>query len=144
MGKATVGVVARDEKGDVLLASGRMLFHCSDAEEAELLACREGFTLALHWISQPITLETDCLTVCAALKSSVENRSRVALLLWEVKQLMAELREVEICHCKRSQNRVSHLLANKACVESLCKVWLHRAPDFVATALATDCNPSES
>lgn len=121
-----------------------MLFNCADGEEAELLACKEDLNLELQWISQPISLETDCLTVCTILKCSKENRSNLELLVREVKVLIAELGEVETNQCKRSQNRVSHLFANRACVESLCKVWLHEAPDFVANALATDCNPIEA
>ncbi|GJN36845.1 hypothetical protein PR202_gb25744 [Eleusine coracana subsp. coracana] len=139
-----VGVVARDERGEVILASGRALFNCADAEEAECLACKEGLNLAMQWIPQPITLEMDCRSVCSALTSDKENRSRIALLLREIKELAVELREVEFIHCYRSQNMVSHVLGNRACVDSFAKVWLHAAPEFVATALAMDCNMSEN
>lgn len=142
-GRAGVGVIARDDEGGVILSSGQVLFNCADAEEAEVLACREGVALALQWIDKPVVIETDCLTVCAALKSSSEDRSKLALLLREIKVLANELREVEFNHCNRNQNRVSHILANKACVDVFTKVWVGSFPDFVATAIAIDCNPVE-
>lgn len=63
--------------------------------------------------------------MCNALRDTGTNRSQFALLLREVKELAAELREVEFHHYNRSQNRVSHLLANRACVEQFSKVGLH-------------------
>lgn len=141
-GAAGVGIIARNETGTVLLSSCRVLFHCADAEEAELIACKEGLRLALQWVAEPITLETDCKTICSALNSTLENRSHLAGLLQEVKELATELRGVEIVHCHRSQNRVSHALAKKACLESLTKVWLRASPECVVDALASDCNPA--
>lgn len=101
-GTAGVGVIARDDKGTVLLVACRVLFHCADAEEAELLACKEGLNLALQWCPHPVTVETDCKPVCSMLNSMVENRSRMAGLLREVKQLAEELKEVDFVHCYRS------------------------------------------
>lgn len=41
-GTASIGVVVRDSQGKVLLSAWRFLPTCSDAEEAEILACKEG------------------------------------------------------------------------------------------------------
>jgi hypothetical protein len=77
-GLTGLGIVARNEKGEVTLAARRVMTGCSDAEEAELMACREGLNLAFQWIDEPIVLETDCLSVCNAIKSkedkSISNR----------------------------------------------------------------------
>ncbi|GJM92504.1 hypothetical protein PR202_ga08981 [Eleusine coracana subsp. coracana] len=125
----------------MIIASSRVLFRCSNSEEAELLAIREGMNVALQWVASPVIIETDYMSMCQLLNDSGDNRSSLTLLAREVAELRGELREVDIIHCKRSQNRVSHILANSPCVESLCKVWLSTPPDFVATAIATDCNP---
>ncbi|GJN11781.1 hypothetical protein PR202_ga30002 [Eleusine coracana subsp. coracana] len=124
----------------MILASSRVIFRCAHSEEAELLAAWEGMSLALQWVANPIIIETDCLSVCRLLNCRGDKRSDLVMIAREVLQLRSELREVDVRHCKRSQNRVNHLLANKACVESFCKVWLNEPPDFVATALAIDCN----
>lgn len=38
-GKGGAGIVARNAEGAVIFTATRVLFHCSDAEEAELLGC---------------------------------------------------------------------------------------------------------
>lgn len=43
------GMVLRDQDGAISFCSCRHLFTCTDALEAEMLATREGFTLALQW-----------------------------------------------------------------------------------------------
>ncbi|TVU16750.1 hypothetical protein EJB05_36902, partial [Eragrostis curvula] len=125
-----MGIIARDHTGGVVFASGRVLFHCASAEEAELMACREGLHLALQWIIPgPVELETDCLSACKAIKNGAKERSSYAMLLVEIQELINELREVDILH------------SNKACTEPFSKVWLRSCPDFAAAALAADCNP---
>ncbi|GJN16365.1 hypothetical protein PR202_gb03348 [Eleusine coracana subsp. coracana] len=145
--QAGIGIIARDSQGQVIFSSGRVLFHCKDAEEAELLACREGLHLAIQWVAAPVILETDCLLVTNMLKARFGDRSSKAMMVRDVKELINELREVEILHCKRDQNRVSHLLARMACLDVftivICKrdLALHAAPEFVLSVIEADCNP---
>ncbi|TVU21634.1 hypothetical protein EJB05_31283, partial [Eragrostis curvula] len=73
----------------------RVLFNCGDAEEGELLACLEALRLAVQWIVPPIILESDWLSVVNALNSRQPDRSRLSLLLAEVKSLVDELKEIE-------------------------------------------------
>jgi len=58
-GEASIGVVIRDSKCVVLLSAWRVIFHAASAEEVELLACREGISLAVEWTPGPAILETD-------------------------------------------------------------------------------------
>uniref|UniRef100_A0A0A8ZMM4 RNase H type-1 domain-containing protein n=1 Tax=Arundo donax TaxID=35708 RepID=A0A0A8ZMM4_ARUDO len=48
------------------------------------------------------------------LKLTSQDRSRLAMLCAETKLLFQQIREVEIAHCYREQNRVAHMLANCA------------------------------
>ena len=43
LGGAGVGVIARDNKGHIILSAWRVIFECQDAAEAEAWACLEGF-----------------------------------------------------------------------------------------------------
>ncbi|OEL30422.1 hypothetical protein BAE44_0008559, partial [Dichanthelium oligosanthes] len=121
-----------------LLTSGQLRFNYVNAEEAELMACREGLNSAIQLIYRLITLEAECLMICLPLKSKDENRSSLALQLKEVKLLSDELREVEFVHCNRNSNRVAHELANYACREMSSTVWLRCAPNFVAPLVELD------
>nr|CAB3461651.1 unnamed protein product [Digitaria exilis] len=50
-GAAGAGVVARDSSGKIIFTAWRSLRRCSDAAEAEALACVEGIRLAVEWAS---------------------------------------------------------------------------------------------
>ncbi|RLN32926.1 hypothetical protein C2845_PM03G31700 [Panicum miliaceum] len=139
-GLTGLGIVARNEKGEVILAAHRLMTGCSDAEEAELMACKEGLKLAFQWIDEPIVLETDCLSVCKAIKSKEDNIGQLMFSLQEVVELIDEHFEVVIQHCRRDQNRVAHFLVQSACKELSSKVWIRHIPEVVAPFVADDCN----
>uniref|UniRef100_K4AKJ7 RNase H type-1 domain-containing protein n=1 Tax=Setaria italica TaxID=4555 RepID=K4AKJ7_SETIT len=80
----------RYEKCEVVLAARQVVFRCGDAKEAELLACQEGLSLAIQWRHSPLILESDCQNVCNALNLTLEDRSRLAFLIQEVKFLTEE------------------------------------------------------
>jgi len=95
------------------------------------MALIEGLRLAIQWIDLPLVLEIDCLSICKALNSNEDHRSKLAVQLKEAKLLDDEFRGVEFIHCNRICNRVAHELGQHAC-EHLCStVWIKKAPDFV-------------
>lgn len=69
-GSAGAGMILRDNKGTVIFASYRKLFHCNDALEAELQAMKEGLQLAVVHSQSTIVLQADC---AVALKMSAEE-----------------------------------------------------------------------
>jgi ribonuclease HI len=58
-----IGVVVRDEWGNVLLSAWEHISRCESVVEAELLACLKGLKRAEKLPQQPIILETDCIGV---------------------------------------------------------------------------------
>uniref|UniRef100_A0A0E0HBB7 RNase H type-1 domain-containing protein n=1 Tax=Oryza nivara TaxID=4536 RepID=A0A0E0HBB7_ORYNI len=73
----------------------------------------------LWMTSLPIVVETDCLIVLHLLDSKEKDRSMFASIIQEAKALVVGGgREIVIRKVSRSQNSVSHFLANKARVES--------------------------
>jgi ribonuclease HI len=58
-GEAGVGVVIRDNRGEVVLTAWRVLYRCASADEAEAQACTEGLRLASQWCPGPIVVESD-------------------------------------------------------------------------------------
>ena len=48
-GEAGVGVIARNEDGQVVFSAWRYFDKCGSAAEAEVLACVEGLQRAVHW-----------------------------------------------------------------------------------------------
>jgi hypothetical protein len=61
---------------------------CRDALEAELSAVREGLSLTLHWCTQPIILEVDCLEKINLVKNEELDRSVNMSIIEEMKTLL--------------------------------------------------------
>jgi ribonuclease HI len=128
-GTAGTGMVLRDHKGDIIFSACRQLIRCDDALEAELEACKEGLQLALEWSQLQILVETDCAELVAAVKSNELDRSRLAYLISDIKNLAVHERIMSFVKVDRIQNRVSHLLANLARLEQRTFVWLGSGPE---------------
>ncbi len=66
------------------------------------------------------------------LQADGEDKSDLAFLVREVKDLLAGIREIKIVKGHRDQNRVSHLLANKARCESISDFWPKNTCNFIS------------
>jgi ribonuclease HI len=73
-GAASIGIVARDDGGKVLLTAWRILNNCASAEEAEAEACLHGLRLTTEWIRKPACVESDCSNLIRDLGKKEENR----------------------------------------------------------------------
>jgi len=138
--QASAGVIIRDHNGHVLVSAWRFLFHCSSAEEAELLACREGLLLAHHWCNGPVIMESDCSSCLAALGNQRIDRSIHASLVQDVKMIMTMLENVCLVKVTREQNRVAHELAQHARRVCSSAVWLGSVPSCIEHVVLQDCN----
>lgn len=61
-GRAGAGMVLRDNLGNILYSSCRVLFCCRDALKAEIGACMEDLSLAIQRTDLPIQIELDSLS----------------------------------------------------------------------------------
>jgi ribonuclease HI len=95
---------------------------------AELAALSEGLSLALHWCTQPISIETDCLEMVSLLKKADIDRSVHSNIIEEIKALL-KIRQSTINYVSRSQNTSSHFMANYARTSNRTAVWLASGPE---------------
>jgi ribonuclease HI len=137
---AATGMVLRDHQGDMIFAACRVLRHCSDATEAELLAIEEGLSLALQWTTLKIVVESDCSEAIELIKKSTPNTSAYAFRVSVIRDLIRE-RDVVIKKVSREANTASHELAKVGRVQGRTELWLSNVPQTVAVAIANDCNP---
>jgi hypothetical protein len=77
-----VGMVLRDENGQVIFSACRQLNGCSDALEAETLACQEGLLLALQWSVKPVIMELDCSSLVGALTKDSHDPLLITYLIF--------------------------------------------------------------
>ena len=104
-GNAGAGMILRDHNGDVNFSACRVLYSCRDALEAELCACMEGLSLALHRSNLPIMVEMDSLEAVTMIACEVVDRSLYASIVKEIKYLLS-LRQSRIIHIARLRIRL--------------------------------------
>jgi ribonuclease HI len=107
-GTAGAGMILCDDTGRVIFSACRRLLSCRDPFEAEGRACEEGIRLALQWSDKPTVVELDCSVLVHAIKQKNLDRSTLAHLIAEIRDLVNNNRHFTFVKVKRSQNRVSH------------------------------------
>ncbi|KAI4968240.1 hypothetical protein ZWY2020_005352 [Hordeum vulgare] len=128
-------MILRDNKGAVIFASYRKLFHCNDALEAELQAMKEGLQLAVVHSQSTIILQADC---AVALKMSAEesfDRSAYGNLVSEIRRHFLD-RVVTPIKISQEQNRVAHCLANYGRCGDSTACWLGQPPPCITKLVA--------
>ncbi|KQJ88470.1 hypothetical protein BRADI_4g18342v3 [Brachypodium distachyon] len=82
LGKAKLNV-------DASFSPGNGLEHrppCSNAQEAEAVACLEGLKIAIHRCSLPLVIESDCSQVICALRSGSISRLAIHATLCDIRR----------------------------------------------------------
>ncbi|KAK1692046.1 hypothetical protein QYE76_008743 [Lolium multiflorum] len=137
-GSAGAGMVHRDENGHIIFSACRQLLNCSDPLEAKSMACEEGLRLTMQMSDSPITVELDCSILVDAIKEKNQDRSSVAHLISEIRDMFNSNRVISFVKVDRMQNRVSHCLANLARTEARIAVWLGSGPEVLSQVFAQD------
>jgi ribonuclease HI len=135
-GTAGARMVLRDENGGIIFSACRQLVNCSDPFEAEARACEEGLSLSMELCDKPVML--DCKVLIDAINEKSQDRSPLAHLLAIIKEFCKGTRVISIVKVDRSQNRVSHCLANLARTEGRSHVWLGSRPENLSQVFAQD------
>jgi hypothetical protein len=115
-GEGGWGYVIRNHHGSVQkLGAGRERF-LQSAFHAELLGCLEGLRMTASMRISNIILETDALTVKAALEGREYRLSSMGGIIAEIKHLMAsDFVMCKVSFCPRVCNKLAHELAAIGC-----------------------------
>ncbi|XP_074374117.1 uncharacterized protein LOC141714499 [Apium graveolens] len=109
------GMVARDERGELLEAKSRLHNGVVSPELAEDMTMKE----ALSWIKArtwiQVIIEADCLTVVQVIRSKISIESPFGVVIKKCKSIMLELNDISLIFIKRFANMAAHFLAKKSC-----------------------------
>lgn len=142
-GKASAGIVIRDDRGQVLLTSWKVVSNCTTAMEAEAVACLEEVRLAVEWVRLPARLEADCSMLIDALTSLAPTRASWTGVLQDIRGVGALLPEVVFDKVKREANSVAHSLAKLAVANNEMVVKRFRFPDCVRSIVELEAKEAE-
>ena len=133
---ASVGVVARNHLGEVLVSSWDFIRMCSGAEEAELRACLVGLDIGIS-LHKPIILETDCSFAASFLaKETVDRSPYVDLKMEAVSAFIVDLKIVKI---DRQANKAVHEIAKFSFDTMSDGILCNSVPPCMANYVMNDC-----
>ncbi|KAL1806238.1 hypothetical protein ACET3Z_029306 [Daucus carota] len=134
------GCIARDHTGRLIGARSVSRVGKLDAGLAEAIAFKEAlsWTKSKQW--NKVTVETDCLTLVKALRSSISIASTFGLVISDCKRLLQDIADADFCFVKRSANRVAHCLARQSYYFSDCIFIEATAPSAVVSLCMRDLN----
>ncbi|XP_075659244.1 uncharacterized protein LOC142629149 [Castanea sativa] len=133
-----VGVIIRNERGEVMAALSSRGCAVMDSEEAEVLACRQAMEFAIDAGFSDLIVEGDNSTVMKSIVSAQTDWSRLGNLYDDIHCLAGRMRHVEFRGIRRSANGVAHSLARFARHISEDIVWLEDSPPPALEALYLD------
>ena len=105
----------------------------------EALACRDGLEAARDRGVTCLQLETDCQELSNMLLRGDYQRSFLAPILSEIKELSLHFSEFILLYVNRSCNRVAHLLAKQVTSVIRLGEW-HVGPTCIDHLLTEECN----
>lgn len=112
-GSYSYSMLARNHEGMLMEAVSKGRFGSIAPEMAEAIGIREALSWVKGKFSQPVVVESDCLSIIQAIRCTSVNLSYLGRVVDECKQLLSVLKErhVTLKFVKRSANKVAHLLA---------------------------------
>ena len=136
--QAGVGVMVRDEQGNVIAAMSRKLDFPLGALETEAKALEIGVNFAKEVGLRDVVFEGDSLMVINAVHSSGDAAASVQNIIHSVLRNVQCFTTFDFLHTKRQGNAPAHLLAQHAKYVENVIVWLEECPSLVAHACAHD------
>ena len=133
-----VGVIIRNERGQVMAALSLKGLTVTDSEEAKVLACRQAMEFAIDVGFSDLIVEGDNSNFMRSIASAQSDWSCLGNLYDDIRCLANRLRHVEFRGIRRIANGVAHSLARFARHLSEDIVWLEDSPLPALEALYLD------
>ncbi|XP_042985441.1 uncharacterized protein LOC122314103 [Carya illinoinensis] len=136
--KAGVGVILRDDKGEVLVACSKLEKEMISSEFIEATAMLRGLHFCAQWGVSKLILESDCLVLVNDLLSESENFTELGVLMQDIRRMLNGFQEVKVSHVNRLGNEAVHRLAKHAWNVLDIEMWWDFKPSFVSQAIWLD------
>ncbi|KAM6543464.1 hypothetical protein CsatB_007911 [Cannabis sativa] len=133
-----IGLVARDAQGLLIEGRTKIFQGHSSPKFIEAMGIRQALSWikARHW--QKVVLETDCLSVVQALRSSIFMISTFGQVVNDCKAMLNVLKNVSIYFVRRSTNMVAHKFARASVSFPDCIFSLKSVPTDLLPGLVTE------
>ena len=125
-----LGVIIRDDSGDVVAARSQRVEGINDVQQAELMVAVEGLKLASEVAAQEVILEGDSRLGIESIESSIQIFSYSGSLIHEISRLGLRLSRFKAQYVPKNFNRIADSLAHLAKFVG-SKVWFGDIPNCI-------------
>lgn len=136
--RAGVGVVVRNDLGQVMAACSLKIQSLADPAHVEAMAALKVAQFASEMGFRDFSLEGDSLTIINAINGGMTDLSPIGHLIEGTKSILALSNCKRVSHVYRECNGAAHGLARQAwsVVDQL--VWLEETPPCIAVVISSD------
>ena len=135
---AGIGVVIRNNLGQVIASCSERLPQAFNSVEVEALAAAKAVSFAAELGITKAVLEGDSLTIMKALSNDNMSLATFGLILNDVKFSAENFDQLHYSHVKRECNTLAHCLARHAFDISGFLVWMEDIPPQFSVVLQAD------
>ncbi|XP_075649675.1 uncharacterized protein LOC142620145 [Castanea sativa] len=137
-GEAGIGVVIRNEIGEVMAALSEKIALLPSVEILELLAARRAAVFAVELGFQNVIFEGDAEGVIKVLSQRDAAQSSVGRLVKDFRSIASSLGTFSLSHIRRQGNNVAHALARRARFSFPLLVWMENVPPNILHCVLED------
>jgi hypothetical protein len=137
-----MGVIARDSKSEICMATVGALHMMVDALQAEAIALSIDIQIADQMGMDRVIFETDCLNLKHAMMTADYSFSFIGTLISDMKfQIQMNFIEARVVFSSRGCNKSAHELAAMGVGEVLDNhvIWTSNFPTDVTRLVTSDC-----
>lgn len=138
-GQGATGAVLRDADGQITGGIAQWYDHGLDALTMEAWALRDGMTFARNKGVQRLHIETDSQELVKLWAAGGNQRSRIAPIIMDARELRTFFSAFKLSYSSRSCNQVAHSLAKQVSGDNRVVEW-HVTPPCVFHLISADCN----
>ncbi|XP_075663184.1 uncharacterized protein LOC142632711 [Castanea sativa] len=135
---AGLGVVIRNEHGQVMVSLSKRTPLPSIVIEVEALAARRGLELAVEMGFKNIVLESDSQVLITALWDNSYSLASFGHMVKDIQFIAYQLSSISYTHVRRQCNTLTRSLARRAKSVSQFQVWIKEVPPNSSSILRAD------
>ena len=133
-----IGVVIRNNKGQVLAALSKKVTIPATVEILEMLAARKAATFARDLGFSQVCFEGDAELVVKCLQSGSVSNALVGHLAKDFMSIRGYFQSSSIIHVRRQGNKVAHALAGDARFSFPFRAWMEEVPSNIFNFVVRD------
>ncbi|XP_038695403.1 uncharacterized protein LOC119992679 [Tripterygium wilfordii] len=126
-----MGIVFRDEYGDILASCALVRSTILEPTLAEALACLQAVKLSAELGFTELIFEGDSAVIVNAINGSVPTRAVWSKVIEEIKRLLGYFMSWKVVFVRRTANLAAHSMAKHALLVQDAQVWIEEVPSSV-------------